>query len=263
MRPLIPCDTHFLLCCGVPIFAVFLVGLSKAGFGGAVGSLTTPLLSLVFPAKFVIGFMLPVLIIADWFTLYHYRHEWDWKNLKLLVPGALIGVLIGVAFVHHISDVHLKKIIGIFVLAFSAVHFINTGRGKQEHFSPRWWHGLGAGGAAGFVSAIAHSAGVIIAMYLLPQNLPKRVFVATMALFFAIANLLKVVPYATVGLLTWTSLKQSLMFVPVIPLGIYLGLWLNKKIPQKVFLQVIYALVFITAVQLILGKNIFLLLLGR
>ncbi|MBN1996404.1 sulfite exporter TauE/SafE family protein [candidate division KSB1 bacterium] len=263
MRPIIPCDAHFLLCYGVPLFAVILVGMSKGGFGGAAGSLATPLLSLVFPAKFVIGFMLPILIFADWFTLYHYRWEWDWRNLRLLVPGALVGVVIGVVFIQYISDVQLKRLIGIFVLVFTVVHFINSGRGKHEHYTPRWWHGFGAGGAAGFVSAIAHSAGVIIAMFLLPQNLTKRVFVATMALFFAIANLLKVFPYLSVGLLSWTNLKQSLLFMPVVPLGIYLGLWLNKKISQKVFIQIVYVLVFITAIQLILGKNIVLLFLGR
>jgi uncharacterized membrane protein YfcA len=51
-------------------FGIFLVGLSKAGFGGGLGILTTPLCVLALghlgkPPKFAIGVVLPLLCAAD------------------------------------------------------------------------------------------------------------------------------------------------------------------------------------------------------
>lgn len=69
--------------------SVIFIGISKAGLGGTAGFITTPLLSLIFPAKLVLGFMLPIRILADAFTIYHFRREWDVRNVKILIAGAL------------------------------------------------------------------------------------------------------------------------------------------------------------------------------
>ncbi len=256
------CDFPLYICILLPALAVILIGMSKAGFGGGVGLVTTPLLSMVFPAKVVVGFLLPLLIIADWFTIYHYRGEWDLKNLVRLIPGAVFGIIMGTMFVDVISDVELKRTIGFVAIGFLILQTLRSRAGSQSQYQPKWWHGFLAGMLAGFLSAIAHSAGVIITMFLLPQKLPKRTFVATMALFFAVVNLLKVPGYLIIDLITWQSFKTGLFFIVFIPFGVKLGVWLNNKIPQELFTKIIYVLVFIIAVQLLLGKNIIMYFMG-
>ena len=253
---MLTCEYPLSICLSITIIAVILIGISKAGFGGGVGIVTTPLLSLVFPAKAVIGFLLPVIIIADWFIIYHYRKEPDLKNLKILVPGAVFGIILGAVFVDYISDAQLKRFIGIVALLFLIIQFVRVRYGEKGNYNPKWWQGILVGLLAGFISSIAHSAGVIIAMFLLPQNLSKRVYVATMAFFFAGANLLKVIPYISIHLITAETLKTGAMFVIFVPLGVLIGTWLNKKISQKVFIRIIYAFVFIIAVQLLIGDNL-------
>ena len=56
--------------------AVLFIGLSKAGFGGGLGMLTTPLCVLAFGAKDAIGILLPLLCAGDAFSLYHYWGKW-------------------------------------------------------------------------------------------------------------------------------------------------------------------------------------------
>ena len=253
---MLTCDYPLILCLSITIIAVILIGISKAGFGGGVGIVTTPLLSLVFPAKAVIGFLLPVIIIADWFIIYHYRKEPDLKNLKILAPGAILGIITGTLFVDYISDAQLKRIIGIVALVFLIIQFLRIRYGEKGNYNPKWWHGILTGTLAGFISSIAHSAGVVIAMFLLPQNFPKRVYVATMAFFFAAVNLLKVIPYISIDLITTETLKTGAMFVIFVPVGVLIGTWLNRKISQDVFTRIIYALVFIIAVQLLIGDNL-------
>ncbi len=253
-----PCEHSLIVCLSIAVAAVVFIGFSKAGFGGGVGLLTTPLLSLILPAKTAIGFALPLMIVADGLTIYLYRRQWDWRNLQVLLPGGIVGIILGSLFIDVVSDLQLKRTIGSIVIAFSLFHFVRSKfAAKDARFVPQWWHGSLVGIVAGFVSTISHSAGAVIALYLIPQNLSKLTFVATMALFLSGINLLKLAPYFSLQLINLESLQWDLLFVPLIPLGTLLGVWLNKRISQKVFTRIIQILVLITGLQL-LNANTFL-----
>ena len=50
---------------GMAAFAVLFIGLSKAGFGGGLGMLTTPICVMAFGPKDAIGILLPLLCAGD------------------------------------------------------------------------------------------------------------------------------------------------------------------------------------------------------
>src|SRR5215510_11467510 len=73
-----------------------MIGLSKGGFGGPVlVAMLTPLLTLALPAGQAVGIVLPLLIFGDIFAVWIYWRKWDMRQIKLLLPGALIGIIIG------------------------------------------------------------------------------------------------------------------------------------------------------------------------
>ena len=72
--------------------SAFLIGLSKAGFGGGTGIVVGPILLLILPAKETIGLMLPLLFACDIVSLYFYWKKWDWSNLVVLIPLSLIHI---------------------------------------------------------------------------------------------------------------------------------------------------------------------------
>ena len=49
----------------VAVLAVLLIGVSKSGFGGAMGSLSVPLLSLLIATPRAAAIMLPIMLGAD------------------------------------------------------------------------------------------------------------------------------------------------------------------------------------------------------
>jgi uncharacterized membrane protein YfcA len=53
----------------------FFIGLSKAGFGGGLGMLSTPLCVVAFGPK-AVGILLPLLCVGDVFSLYFYWKKW-------------------------------------------------------------------------------------------------------------------------------------------------------------------------------------------
>ena len=98
--------------------AVLFIGLSKAGFGGGLGMLVTPLCVLAFDAKVAIGVLLPLLCAGDIFSLYHYWGKWDRSNLRFLLPGVVVGVLCGVQLIGLLNGTQLNQAIGVLAVAF-------------------------------------------------------------------------------------------------------------------------------------------------
>ena len=208
--------------------------------------------------------MLPLLILADIITVFTYRGNWHVRNLCYLLPGAALGILAGSLFIGSVSDDLLKQAIGFIVLAFLVIQWFRErfNRGQPIHL-PHWWPGFITGTSAGAVSTISHSAGVIVAMYLIPQQLPKSTFIATMVSFFGIVNVTKLIPYISMGLINGATLKYGLFFVPMIPIGAAMGFWLNRHVSQQTFTKIIYAIVLFTGIQLVSGISIFQWLVGH
>ena len=79
----------------VAIPAVFLVGLSKGGLGGAMAVIAVPLIALAIPPVQAAAIMLPILIVMDMVSLWAWRHHSDRRTLVIMLPGAVIGIAIG------------------------------------------------------------------------------------------------------------------------------------------------------------------------
>jgi uncharacterized membrane protein YfcA len=105
---------------------------------------------------------------------------------------------------------------------------------------------------AGLSTMMANAAGPIMAIYLLAMRLPKHQYLGTGAWYFFIVNLLKIPFSASLGLITWTSLKTNLLLFPLIAFGAVVGIRLLKIIPQKLFIRLIQGLTAAGAVKLLI-----------
>ncbi|MNN51970.1 Sulfite exporter TauE/SafE [compost metagenome] len=105
-------------------------------------------------------------------------------------------------------------------------------------------------GVAGFTSFVAHAGGPPIMMYLLPQQLEKVRYIATVNVFFLLTNAIKLVPYALLGQFTWHNLGASLMLAPVVVLGVWLGIWLQDKVNHTWFYRIARLGLLVTGIQL-------------
>ncbi len=251
---------------GVDLFwiglSLFLLAMSKGGF--PVGNIALPLLILAWPqqgaaARSAVGFMLPMLCLMDLVAMGFYWRRVDWRQLRMLVPAMVVGVAVGaVLFVSSetallaVSDRMLKLLIGLlgilFVLYFATKRWILH---KLEATKPSWLGGSAFGFAAGVTSTMAHAAGPVMQMYLLPQQLEKKVFAATGCAFFWMMNLIKLLPFAWLGRLEESNLRLGLVLLPVLPLGVAVGWWLTHRTEQTHYVRFIYAVLLFTSITLI------------
>jgi uncharacterized membrane protein YfcA len=235
------------------LLGVFLIGLSKAGFATGLGMLSTPLVAEAMPARAAIGVVLPLLCLADVFTLAVYWRKWDLRLVAWPLVGAAIGIGLATAFVTSISDLALRRSIGAIGLVLTLLLVVRNRFHPHAVYRPRPWEGVLVGVAAGVSSTVAHAAGPILALYLLAQRLEKSSFVATSGVFFTVNNLLKVPPYVATGLVDGSTLGLSLRYAAAIPLGIAAGWWLNRLLPQRHFDAVVAGLMILTSLHLLFG----------
>ncbi len=219
--------------------------------------LSTPLCVLAFnrqgkPPIFAIGMLLPLLCAADLFSMWHYWRKWNVKNLYYLIPGVVLGVYLGVRWMIHITPRQLNLAVGSFAVVFVIFQFVKEQIFKAEGtFAPSHWSGFPFGLAAGVTSSFANGAGPVVSMFLIPQKMPKEIFVGTTILVFTWINLIKLVWFIPKGIVTSSTAFYSLLFSPFIPVGVALGVWLNRKVPEKMFQFLVYALTLLTGLELL------------
>ena len=240
----------FLL--GVP--AVLLTGISKGGFGGALGGIAVPLLALMMSPTQAAAIMLPILCMADITGLRRFYGKWDLRNLKIMLPGALVGVLIGTLSFGLLSERLIGLLIGGIAIVFFLLNVLNAAA-TQAPSSRGVAKGSLLSGIAGFTSFVAHAGGPPIMMYLLPQQLDKVRYVATVNCFFLLTNAVKLVPYALLGQFTATSLTASLALAPIVVLGVWLGIWLQNRVNHTWFYRIAWVGLLLTGVQLIVQNS--------
>lgn len=232
------------------IFAVLITGISKSGFAGGVGVVAVPLLSLKTSPIVAVGLMLPLLIFMDAFSLKAWwRHRVD-RLLRLLFPAAVLGVVVGYLTYGVFSEDVLKIMLGVFSILFGLWGLLKP---FKERLGMPGWAGAACGGLAGFTSFIAHSGGPPLNFFLLQRALSKEAFLGTAVVFLAGINLVKLVPYAMLGLINVESLTVALLMIPVAWLGVKLGLVIQKQLSGELFFRIILVLLLLLGIRLILN----------
>lgn len=241
---------------------VLFIGIAKAGFGGGLGMLTTPVCVLAFGAggkspAFAVGTLLPLLCAGDAFSLYYYWGKWRKENLLFLLPGTVVGVFVGVQLVGRFSDRGMSMVIGVIAVAFVLFQFVRERIFALEGaFEPNHQIGVPCGLTTGITSTFAHGAGPVVSMFLIPQRMPKEIYMGTSVLVFAWVNWIKMPFFVSQGIITRETLLTGLCYFPLVPIGVWLGVWMNRRCSERSFLRVVYVLVLLAGLQLISGANL-------
>ena len=229
--------------------AMLIAGISKGGFGGGVVVLAVPMMSLAVPPLQAAAIMLPILMAMDVIAVWVYRRSWDKGHLAVVLPAAVIGIGLGWALFGILNVAMIRLLLGVIALAFSLDFWLGLRPRRIPQGPDKILGGFWAA-LAGFTSFVAHAGGPPLNVYMLGQGLEKRIFVGTLAMFFAGVNWMKIVPYALLGQFPQGNLMTSLVLLPLAPLGVWLGLWMQKRVSDRAFYGVCYALLFVTGCKL-------------
>ncbi len=236
----------------VAVPAVILAGFSKAGLGGAVGSLSVPLMALAIAPSQALAIMLPILLLMDAMGLVAFRGRFDAAILRIAVPAGLVGIAVGWLLFRHLDERWIRALIGTEAVIFALQKLLEgaaawSGPPVPLRRGPAlFWSAL-----SGFTSFVSHAGGPPIMQLVMPLKLRHEIFVGTLAWFFAAINFSKILPYAQLGLLEPANLGTSLLLIPAVPVGYLLGLRFLKLVSPGVFVRVASVGLLLTGVKLL------------
>jgi len=90
-----------------------------------------------------------------------------------------------------------------------------------------------------------------VTLYLLQEKLEKRILVGTLVFFFLVVNVAKLPTFVAMGWIDASTLRDAIWTIPLLPLGTLGGVWLNRRVPEKPFIVVMYAATTLTAAHMI------------
>lgn len=231
--------------------AVVLVGLSKGGLGGAGALMGVPLMTLVISPVQAAAIMLPILLVMDAVSLWTWRGQRDPVTLKLMLPGAMLGIGIGWLTAAVVTTGAVRLIVGTIAVAFF-LRWLTLRLAANDRAAPHnrvkatFWAAI-----SGFTSFVAHAGGPPYQVYTLALKQQPAIYVGTSVIYFAVVNAVKVVPYFALGQFDATNLAASAVLMPIAPLATLAGAWIVRRIRPDLFYPIMYAMVLVVGLKLV------------
>ncbi|WP_375689303.1 sulfite exporter TauE/SafE family protein [Pseudooceanicola sp. LIPI14-2-Ac024] len=231
------------------LIAAFIVGMSKGGLV-TFGTVAVPLLALRMDPLEAAALLLPVFIVSDMVGVWLYRRDYDARNLRILIPAGLAGVVIATALAPWLPAEVFLIATGLIGLAYCTRAWFGRARNGPPRSAdvPR---GVFWGILTGVTSFISHSGAPPFQTYVLPQKLPKLVFAGTTTICFAAINLSKLPAYWAIGLFDHLDLPTVGMLVLSAVIGTYAGYRLTRIIPETLYVRLIQIALFLLSIRLI------------
>jgi uncharacterized membrane protein YfcA len=194
--------------------------------------------------------LLPILIVQDSVAVWAYRRAFDRRNLVILLPSAAVGVALGYLLAEYVSDAGIALAVGLLSIGFAGRQLL-AGHGGAAQTRPGgvasgWFWGI----LTGFTSMIGSAGGPTFQVYVMPQRLPRDIFVGTGCIFFAVLNWIKIPPFFALGQLTSENLTTSFALFPLAIGSTWAGVLLVRRVSGERFYTVIYALLVLVGLKL-------------
>jgi uncharacterized membrane protein YfcA len=235
---LIPDDVS--LSAAIALCVIAFIAATARGFSGFGAALIfMPLASSVAGPRLVAALLLVIDFVSAAPLVPNAWNDADRKATAVIVAGALIGVPIGTYFLTRLDPVTTRWIISGFVAALLLL-LLSGWRYRGKDYTAV---SVAVGGLSGFCSGLAQTGGPPIVGYWLGRPITSKVARANILLFFGASDFFSMVSYTLSGLITWDSLKLSLLIGPIYAIGVAFGAALFGRASEQVFRSICYALI--------------------
>ena len=229
--------------------AYFIRGIS--GFGS--GLIAVPLLALWLPLQFVVPLMLLLDFSASLLLGGVNFRQVDWREIRVLLPFSLIGVITGTALLLHLPLKPTLVVLALFVGAFGVRSLLNL---HGDRLISRGW-AIPAALTGGAVGALFGTGGPPYVIYLTHRIHDKGRLRASFSGLFFIEGLLRITSFAVVGLFADSRLLWAyLLSLPIMAGGLMLGSRVHVGLSRAQLMQLIGVLLVLSSISLLVKASV-------
>lgn len=218
------------------------------GFGSIVIALS--LGALLLPIDQLLPVLVPLNIGMTGYLVWRHRAQID-RPLLLgtILPGMLLGTLLGYLLLPYLDEALLKRCFGVLILWFAGRELWRLRHAAALPVRPQWLTRLLTLGA-GLSHGLFASGGPLLVFGLAGTSLDKARFRATLVSVWFTLNSLLTVAFLLDGRLL-PALPQVLVYAPLLLVGLWAGEHLHRRFDERHFRIAIYILLLVTGTLLL------------
>ncbi len=217
---------------------------SATGFGFAI--MATPFFLLLFEMHDAIQLNIILSLLLCLTMIYKVRHEIDKGILWRLIKGSLIGVLPGLMLLNFFNEQALKIFVSIIIL--TSVGLLISQVKIRQSTTKEFIVGV----FSGLLTSSIGMGGPPLMIYFLGAKTDKATLHATTIAYFifvsSVSFMLQFWKY-NITPMVWTA---TLWAIPVLLIGVLLGLLVFARLNQQLFRQAIYMLLIFSGLYMLI-----------
>ncbi len=219
---------------------------SAIGFGyGITGLAMLPLFMEARDSHILISLSgMPVLIVTAWV----WRHETDWKLVRITLLGAVCFLPLGIWLFRAMSLDLLVRTTGASIIVMV---LLSLKKKPKSGATPSSKMGFFAGALSGFMAGSVSIGGPPIATFAMLQHWPPKKFKGFVVHCLLLIGCFRMIGLAMAGLITERILLQATWAVPFAIVGAGLGMMATRRIDPNRFRRGVAFVLILVACQLL------------
>lgn len=236
---------EFAITCAVLVVAQIVYVL----FGFGSGLIAVGTLALVFPEiKDVVVLLLLVNLPAELFVSWKSRSEIRWKPIARLGVGIAVGIFLGTRVLSTTQPEIILTILGWFLIAVGLV-FVKLPPGGR--ITPPAAAAPPTGLLSGLLTGMFGTGGPPLIVWYHLTATDKGTFRTNLMTIFLLMTIVRVPVYVANGLVTGPRLWSSLVVLPAVLIGAWLGHRLHLQISERTFRRMVSLLLAVLGLVLL------------
>jgi uncharacterized protein len=235
----LPALTPGVVLLGLVVVAFSTAVQSATGFGFSV--VAVPLLAAIIGVRDGVVVNLVLSMVANIAVTARVRHDARGSITRPMFAGGVLGLVPGLILFHRLDVQSLRLGIAVIVTLVALLLLLRLRLPLSESRGLSVATGVGSG----LLGGVAGMSGPPLTIYLTGLGLGKVPQRATMAVYFALLNLVMVPAHVlasgSVRVLVW-----AVVLLPALPLGSRIGHWVFGRVDEAAF-QRLVALLVLTA----------------
>ena len=174
------------------------------------------------------------------------REHVAWRELVVLLPFTLVGVLTGLFILKSIDAGLLLQLLGGFVIAFAVYQLLPVSQSKGPRF-----FAIPAGFFGGSVGTVFGTGGPFYVTYFLMRGLKKQVFRSTFASYYVLDGGVRIFGFLLAGFYLSEQTLNLFWLLPVAGVGLFIGGKSHLAISQISYKRLISGLLVLSGASLL------------
>ncbi|WP_439122314.1 sulfite exporter TauE/SafE family protein [Marivita sp.] len=234
----------------IAFVGILLGGFLKGATGAGAPVVGVPVLALVFDVPMAVAVFSVLNLFSNIWQSWAFRAEvteqrFTWTFAVMGALGAALGSVLLASLPVPLLMASLAGVVFAYIgLRLARPNWV-LARARARKMAPY----------VGLVGGVMQGAGGLSApvsiTFLNALNLPRKEFIATIAIFFLAMSVTQVPALAALGILTWDILVLAVFALIPMFLGIPIGSWAARFLSKQAFDRLILSLLAVIAVKLI------------